>query len=65
MKLLSVVGNRLDIEDVDMLDGTPLLDIKPYVKKFDHFEVSRCGWTDNPPNEHAKADNRFFNEEKS
>lgn len=64
VKLISIQGNRLNIEDVDMLDGTPLLDIKPYVKKFDHFEVARCGWTDNPPNEHIKADNRFFQEDQ-
>ena len=60
VKLLSIAGNRLEIEDVDMLDGTPLLDIKPYVAKFDTFEVSRCGWTDNVTNENTKADNRFL-----
>jgi tRNA-Thr(GGU) m(6)t(6)A37 methyltransferase TsaA len=65
VKLLRVDGNRLEIEDVDMLNGTPLLDIKPYITKFDHFNVSRCGWTDSPPNEHTQADNRFFNEDKS
>ncbi len=65
VKLLSVENNRLNIEDVDMLDGTPLLDIKPYIKKFDHFQVSRCGWTDNIKNENAIADNRFFQEENN
>ncbi|MBL7215403.1 MAG: tRNA (N6-threonylcarbamoyladenosine(37)-N6)-methyltransferase TrmO [Phycisphaerae bacterium] len=65
VKLLSVTGNRIEIEDVDMLDGTPLLDIKPYVKKFDHFQVARCGWTDNITNENTKADNRFFQEGQS
>jgi len=63
VKLLSVNGNRLEIEDVDMLDGTPLLDIKPYVAKFDTFEVKRSGWTDIATNENTKADNRFFSEE--
>ena len=63
VKLLSVEGNRLNIEDVDILDGTPLLDIKPYVKKFDHFQVSRCGWTDNSVSEDTQADNRFFQKE--
>lgn len=65
VKLVSVSGTRLDIEDVDILDGTPLLDIKPYVKKFDHWQVDRCGWTDNPPNENTNADNRFYEEEQS
>ena len=63
VRLISVIGNRLDIEDVDMLDGTPLLDIKPYITKFDYFQVTRCGWTDNVTNKNTKADNRFFNKE--
>jgi len=29
---------------VDMLDGTPLLDIKPYVKYFDHQDNTKSGW---------------------
>lgn len=64
VKLLSIEGNRLNIEDVDMLDGTPLLDIKPYVAKFDTFDVRRSGWTDTVANENTKADNRFFQEDK-
>ncbi|MGA9673217.1 MAG: tRNA (N6-threonylcarbamoyladenosine(37)-N6)-methyltransferase TrmO [Terracidiphilus sp.] len=44
VRLLSVEENRLLIGDVDMLDGTPLLDIKPYVPAFDSFEESRAGW---------------------
>jgi tRNA-Thr(GGU) m(6)t(6)A37 methyltransferase TsaA len=42
--LLRVEGNRLDIEGVDMLDGSPLLDIKPYVPEFDTRENVRTGW---------------------
>lgn len=34
----------LEIEDVDMLDGTPLLDIKPYVPAFDERQDVRLGW---------------------
>jgi tRNA (adenine37-N6)-methyltransferase len=44
VRLLSVEQNRLLIADVDMLDGTPLLDIKPYVPAFDSFEHARAGW---------------------
>jgi len=64
VKLLSVEGNRLEIEDVDMLDGTLLLDIKPYVAKFDTFDVQRSGWTDAVGKDaQTNANNRFFSEE--
>lgn len=66
VKLLSVEGGRLEIEDVDMLDGTPLLDIKPYAAKFDHFPVARSGWMDTVEKDaQTKADNRFFQEDQS
>ena len=44
VRLLSVQDNILDIEGVDVLDGTPLLDIKPYVPDFDRREDARTGW---------------------
>jgi len=34
-RLLEVKGNMLKVRDVDMLDGTPIIDIKPYVKDLD------------------------------
>jgi len=37
-------GNVLYINNVDILDGTPLLDIKPYTARFDNIETSRNGW---------------------
>jgi tRNA (Thr-GGU) A37 N-methylase len=37
-------GRILSIEDVDILDGTPLLDIKPYVNQFDFRESEKQGW---------------------
>ncbi|UCF56628.1 MAG: tRNA (N6-threonylcarbamoyladenosine(37)-N6)-methyltransferase TrmO [Deltaproteobacteria bacterium] len=37
-------GNILHLAEVDMLDGTPLLDIKPFVPKFDHRKNVRVGW---------------------
>lgn len=46
VKLLGRKGNILHVEDVDILDGTPLLDIKPYTEKFDRFDVQRSGWQD-------------------
>jgi tRNA-Thr(GGU) m(6)t(6)A37 methyltransferase TsaA len=44
VRLLRVDGNHLDIEGIDMLDGTPLLDIKPYVPEFDIRENAQIGW---------------------
>jgi tRNA-Thr(GGU) m(6)t(6)A37 methyltransferase TsaA len=42
--LLRVEGATLHIQDVDIVDGTPLLDIKPYVPEFDIREVQKKGW---------------------
>lgn len=36
----------LIVQGVDMLDGTPLLDIKPYVPRFDHIDAASGGWTE-------------------
>lgn len=44
VQLRSVEGNVLCIEDVDILDGTPLLDIKPYIRRFDTRDTVRSGW---------------------
>jgi len=44
VRLLSRQGNALTIEGVDVLDGTPLLDIKPYVPDFDIRTEVRAGW---------------------
>lgn len=44
--LQQVHGNILYCLDIDVLDGTPLLDIKPYVRQFDHKDNPRCGWYD-------------------
>ena len=46
VRIKSVEGNRLHFTQVDILDGTPLLDIKPYVKQFDSRENAVCGWID-------------------
>jgi tRNA-Thr(GGU) m(6)t(6)A37 methyltransferase TsaA len=44
VRLVGVEGNVLHIQDVDVVDGTPLLDIKPYVPEFDVRAVERVGW---------------------
>ena len=47
VRLASIEDNILHIKDVDILDETPLLDIKPYVKEFDYREHSTKGWMEN------------------
>ncbi len=44
VRLVKIEKNILHIEDVDIVDGTPLLDIKPYVPEFDIYEVEKIGW---------------------
>lgn len=46
VKLVGREGNVLLIEGADILDGTPLLDIKPYSKRFDNIPTQRNGWQD-------------------
>jgi tRNA-Thr(GGU) m(6)t(6)A37 methyltransferase TsaA len=58
VKLRSIEKNILQIEDVDILDGTPLLDIKPYVKRFDSRKNVRSGWQEGVTEDEAKARGR-------
>jgi tRNA (Thr-GGU) A37 N-methylase len=44
VKLLQVDGHRLYIGAHDLLDDTPILDIKPYIPEFDSFPDERAGW---------------------
>ena len=44
LRLVAVDGTTLTVEDVDILDGTPVLDIKPYVPAFDAYPDERSGW---------------------
>ncbi len=46
VELLKMEGNVLYFDGADILDGTPLLDIKPYTEKFDLHDVKRSGWQD-------------------
>lgn len=39
------IGNRLIVSGIDVLDGTPLIDIKPYIPRFDCFLDASEGWT--------------------
>lgn len=51
--LSSVDGTTLHISGVDVLDNTPLLDIKPYIPRFDQIEKPCGGWTESVPESHA------------
>jgi tRNA (adenine37-N6)-methyltransferase len=44
VRLIGIEEGTLLIEDVDLLDGTPVLDIKPYVPAFDARQAERIGW---------------------
>jgi tRNA-Thr(GGU) m(6)t(6)A37 methyltransferase TsaA len=46
VKLSNISDNRLNVKGVDMLDNTPLLDIKPYVHELDSRRRTRRGWYD-------------------
>ncbi len=44
VELLGREGNELKVRGIDVLDQTPLLDIKPYIAEFDEVKESRSGW---------------------
>jgi tRNA-Thr(GGU) m(6)t(6)A37 methyltransferase TsaA len=58
VELIGREGNVLHFEGADILDGTPLLDIKPYTAKFDHIESTRNGWQENVDEETARKRGR-------
>ncbi len=63
VELVKVENNIVTIKGVDILDGTPLLDIKPYIENFDKVETTvSSGWMTSTQEEVAKkkSDNRFI-----
>ena len=61
VQLDKIEDGVLHISNVDILDGTPLLDIKPYVPEFDVYEKVRTGWLEKKSKtiKGRKSDNRF------
>lgn len=61
VRLVKVEGSTLHIENVDIVNGTPLLDIKPYVPEFDVQKNVRIGWLSDKADKanEIKADGRF------
>lgn len=53
VELVRREGNVLHLDNVDILDGTPLLDIKPYVARFDRIDTTRDGWQEEVDEETA------------
>lgn len=65
LRLDRIEGHVIHLLDVDILDGTPVLDVKPYVPAFDTPEgESRAGWlqTTGQGARHARADARFVSD---
>jgi formylmethanofuran dehydrogenase subunit E len=44
VELMEIIGNRLKVKGLDALEGTPLLDIKPYLPEIDAKSKIRIGW---------------------
>jgi tRNA (adenine37-N6)-methyltransferase len=61
VRIIQVKQNIIHIMDIDIVDGTPLLDIKPYVPEFDVKIVNKYGWYKGKKKESftKRADNRF------
>jgi tRNA (adenine37-N6)-methyltransferase len=61
VRLIKIEGTVLHLENVDMLDQTPLLDIKPFVPEFDCPDAERIGWLEQHKerSKHHKSDSRF------
>ena len=63
VRLMKIEENILYVKDLDVVDGTPLLDIKPYVAEFDIKTVDKIGWLKKNVGKlnTAKDDGRFVN----
>ncbi len=62
VELIDVKENIVTIKGIDILDGTPLLDIKPYIENFDKIDgVTKSGWMKSNSNEvsNKRSDDRF------
>jgi tRNA-Thr(GGU) m(6)t(6)A37 methyltransferase TsaA len=61
VRLVRIENSTLHVQGVDVLDGTPLLDIKPWVPAFDVREKAQAGWLDQKQEDSRslKSDRRF------
>jgi tRNA (Thr-GGU) A37 N-methylase len=58
VELIRREGNMLHLDGMDILDGTPLIDIKPYTAKFDNVKTMRNGWQDKVDEDAARRRGR-------
>ncbi|MCP4715232.1 MAG: tRNA (N6-threonylcarbamoyladenosine(37)-N6)-methyltransferase TrmO [Deltaproteobacteria bacterium] len=66
VELISITDSTLAVRDLDIVDGTPLLDIKPYIDTFDVRKQVRTGWYQKAGKKHmTEADDRFTNKSKT
>ena len=61
VRLIKVKENKIYIKDVDIIEGTPLLDVKPFVEEFDQPGILKRGWLEKNINKlpKSKDDGRF------
>jgi len=59
VRVLERQGNRLLVAELDVVNGTPLLDIKPYLPDCDAYPDAKAGWFDEASRDTTKADSRF------
>ncbi len=61
VKIKAIKDNIITVEGIDLLDGTPIIDIKPYIKNFDCPENPQSGWMTKTCTEvmNKKSDDRF------
>jgi tRNA-Thr(GGU) m(6)t(6)A37 methyltransferase TsaA len=59
--IISLENNFIQVDHIDILDGTPLLDIKPYVPEFENAHDVRIGWLEQVKGQirTRKSDERF------
>jgi len=64
VRLVGIEGKTIKIENIDIVDGTPLLDIKPYVPAFDIIAEATSGWVQGKEERvrDIRADDRFSKE---
>ena len=61
VRIVSIDQNRIHVDQIDVLDGTPLLDLKPFVPTFEDAESVQFGWLEKfrQTVHAARSDHRF------